>query len=290
MKMIIILIVSTMLAIMFMGASGCKDTVSKAEKFLDMEDLDDSFYVFIAFPTLQKEFTEGYPKEIKAMAFVGDKEVKRQVTYIWSSDLDGDFAKGPVMSTEHLSIGKHTITLTAAYNNDRTATETVEISKVNRPMRRTAEQEVRAPRRYTDRVDGTVYIDNRDGTVTDTSTRRMWEQSDDGYPKTVYEAYQYCEELELAGYSDWRMPTIGELKEIANISLHKKEPIICDVFDTKTSAYWTRTKSNFKLSKHPERNFYHSVEFAHSQERNGLYGKAVSVTDEYSQRYVRCVR
>ena len=284
MKNKIILIVLMMLAMILTAVAGCRDTDFKTEK------VEESFFVFIEFPTLQREFTEGYPKEIKATAYLGDKELKSRVTYIWSSDRDGDIADGPVMSTEHLSIGNHNITLTAYYKNDRTATETAEIKKVSRPMRRTVEQEVLKPRRYTDRVDGTVYVDNRNGTVTDTNSRRMWEQSDDGYPKTVYEAYEYCEELELGGYTDWRMPTIGELKEISNISLSKSEPIICEVFDTKTDIYWSRTKSNFKLSKHPERNFYHSVEFTHSSDRNGLHGKEVSVTDEYSQRYVRCVR
>jgi hypothetical protein len=284
MKKSTILLVLIVLAMILMLAAGCRDTGFKAEK------IEESFYVFIAFPTLQREFTDGYPKEIKARAYLGDKELKKRVAYIWSSDIDGDIAEGPVMSTEHLSIGNHTITLTASYKNDRTATETAEISKVHRPMRRTFEQQELSPRRYTDRVDGTVYVDNRDGTVSDTATKRMWEKSDDGYPKTVYEAYQYCEELELAGHNDWRMPTIGELREIANISLYKKEPIICEVFDTKTSAYWSRTRSSFKLSRHPERDFYHSVEFNYSQERNGIYGKAVSAADEYSQRYVRCVR
>lgn len=284
MKKSIILIISILSALILMVASGCRDSGFKAEK------IEDSFYVMIEFPTLQREFTEGYPKEIKARAYLGDKALKKKVSYVWSSDIDGDIAEGPVMTTEHLTIGKHAITLTAYYTNDRTATETVEIRKVNRPMRRTVEQEDLAPRRYIDRVDGTVYVDNRNGTVTDTTTKRMWEQSDDGYRKTVYEAYQYCEELELAGYTDWRMPTIGELKEIANISRYKKEPIICEVFDTKTSTYWSQTKSNFKISEHPERNYYHSVEFAYSQERNGLQARAVSVTDEYSQRYVRCVR
>jgi len=170
------------------------------------------------------------------------------------------------------------------------APETAEIAKVNRPQRKDTKQTALVPRRVTDRVDGTVYVDNRNGTVTDTTTRRMWEQSDDGYQKSVYEAYQYCEELDLAGHADWRMPTIIELKEIANVSRYKKEPIISEVFDTKASSYWSQTKSDFTLSKYPDRNFYHAVEFVHSRNRNGFRGKEVSAADEHSIRYVRCVR
>ena len=114
MKKITLLIAPMMLTMILIAAVGCRENGSKSAK------IEDSFYVFIEFPTMQREFTDGYPKDIKATAFIGDKEVKRKVTYIWSSDLDGDFAQGPVMSTDHLSIGNHTITLTAAYNNDRT--------------------------------------------------------------------------------------------------------------------------------------------------------------------------
>ena len=276
--------VSIILAMIFMLSVGCGDTSLKSEK------IEDSFYVLMDFPFIQKEFTEGYPKDIKAKAYLGEKRLKRDVAFIWTSDIDGDIAEGEVMSTEYLSIGKHLLTLNAYYKNDRTASETAEITKVSRPHRREVVREVLKPVRVTDRVDGTVYVDNRDGTVTDTNTRRMWEKSDDGYRKSVYEAYQYCDGLDLAGHTDWRMPTIGELKEIANISVHKKEPVICEVFDTKNNSYWTQTKSDLKLSKQPDRNFYHAVEFAHSQNRNGLIAKAVSAADEYSQRYVRCVR
>ena len=265
-------------------SAGCGDISSNSEK------IEESFYVMMEFPYSNKEFTEGYPKDIKATAYLGDKELKRKVTYIWNSDIDGDIAEGAVMSTEYLSIGQHTLTVNAYYKNDRIASEAAEIAKVNRPHQREIQKEVLAPRKVTDRVDGTVYVDHRDGTVTDTATRRMWEQSDDGYQKSVYEAYQYCEELDLAGHTDWRMPTISELKEIANVSRYKKEAIICEVFDTKPSSYWSQTKSDFTLTRYPDRNFYHAVEFVHSRNRNGFHGKAISAADEYSPRYVRCVR
>lgn len=284
MKKSAIVNVSNLLAMIMAVSVGCGDTSLKSEK------IEDSFYVMMEFPYINKEFTEGYPKDIKATAYRGDKELKRNVTFIWSSDIDGDIAEGEVMSSEYLSIGKHVLTVNAYYKNDRTASESAEIEKVPRPRKRDVEQEVLAPRRVIDRVDGTVYVDNRDGTVTDTNTRRMWEQPDDGYQKSVYEAYQYCEELDLAGHTDWRMPTISELKEIANVSRYKKEPVICDVFDTKGSSYWSQTKSDFTLSKHPDRNFYHSVEFKHSYNRNGFHGKVVSAADEYSLRFVRCIR
>jgi hypothetical protein len=284
MKSNTILSIAFIFAMILVGAVGCGDTSLKSEK------IEKSFFVMMEFPYIDKEFTEGHPKDIKAIAYLGEKELKRNVTFIWNSDIDGDIAEGSVMSTEHFSIGEHVLTLTAYYKNDRTANETAEIQKVNRPHRKDVAQEILVPLKVIDRVDGTVYMDNQDGTVTDTHTRLMWEQADDGYRRSVYEAYEYCEELDLAGRTDWRIPSISELEEIANINVHKKEPFICQVFDTKTSAYWSQTQSSFTLSMHPDRNFYHSVEFVYSSNRNGLHGKSISVADEYSLRYVRCVR
>ncbi len=64
------------------------------------------------------------------------------------------------------------------------------------------------------------YVDNGDGTVTDMVTGLMWSQSidmdGDGHidtdDKMTYdEAVAGAETFELAGYTDWRLPTIKEL-------------------------------------------------------------------------------
>jgi len=60
------------------------------------------------------------------------------------------------------------------------------------------------------------FIDNGDGTVTDTSTNLMWAASDNMGDITWQNAKIYCENPPIAGYkySDWRMPTIKELKTL----------------------------------------------------------------------------
>lgn len=55
-----------------------------------------------------------------------------------------------------------------------------------------------------------AYQDNGDGTVTDLNTGLMW-QKDPGDKKTYTEAVAGAEDLDLAGYDDWRLPTIKEL-------------------------------------------------------------------------------
>ena len=62
-----------------------------------------------------------------------------------------------------------------------------------------------------------VYQDNGDGTVTDLNTGLMWQKTPDfNNLMTWDEAATYAENLELAGYSDWRMPTIKELYSLAS--------------------------------------------------------------------------
>jgi formylglycine-generating enzyme required for sulfatase activity len=51
-------------------------------------------------------------------------------------------------------------------------------------------------------------------TWTDPSTGLMWAKRDNGSPVTPYQASTYCQSLDLAGHSDWRLPTIAELRGI----------------------------------------------------------------------------
>jgi hypothetical protein len=59
------------------------------------------------------------------------------------------------------------------------------------------------------------YHDNGDGTVTDLNTGLMWQKSPEYYRFKFEEGQEYCEDLNLGGYSDWRMPTIKELYSLA---------------------------------------------------------------------------
>lgn len=62
------------------------------------------------------------------------------------------------------------------------------------------------------------FKDNGDGTVTDKNTGLMWQQVPPADGMTWLKAKEYCESLELAGYSDWRMPTLKELFSISDFS------------------------------------------------------------------------
>ena len=58
------------------------------------------------------------------------------------------------------------------------------------------------------------FIDNGDGTITDTATGLMWQQADDGNTHNWENALSYCEDLTLANHSDWRLPNAKELHSI----------------------------------------------------------------------------
>ncbi|WP_319481358.1 DUF1566 domain-containing protein [uncultured Draconibacterium sp.] len=60
------------------------------------------------------------------------------------------------------------------------------------------------------------YIDNSDGTTSDLNTGLMWQTIPLPEKMTYDEAIEYCENIELAGYDDWRAPNLKELFSISD--------------------------------------------------------------------------
>ena len=54
------------------------------------------------------------------------------------------------------------------------------------------------------------FVDNGDGTVTDTRRKIMWQKGDNGKEVTFEGAQEYCKTLRLGGYADWRLPKPDE--------------------------------------------------------------------------------
>ncbi|MBN1913791.1 MAG: DUF1566 domain-containing protein [Candidatus Omnitrophica bacterium] len=61
------------------------------------------------------------------------------------------------------------------------------------------------------------FKDNGDGTVTDMNSGLMWKK-DEGPNLNWEEAMKHCQELNLAGYNDWRLPTIREIGSLLDLS------------------------------------------------------------------------
>jgi len=101
------------------------------------------------------------------------------------------------------------------------------------------------------------FVDNHDGTITDTNTGLMWQKCSMGQvynsdtnacegPVSTYhwdQAFAEAENLELAGYSDWRLPNRNELQSIVDYSL-SNPAINGTYFGMGTSlVYWTSSSS-----------------------------------------------
>lgn len=62
------------------------------------------------------------------------------------------------------------------------------------------------------------FVDNSNGTVTDYATGLTWTQNDSGNGMNYETALNYCENLDYAGTTDWRLPNVKELQSIVDYS------------------------------------------------------------------------
>tara|TARA_B100002049_G_scaffold22057_1_gene14814 strand:- start:152 stop:757 length:606 start_codon:yes stop_codon:yes gene_type:complete len=88
-----------------------------------------------------------------------------------------------------------------------------------------------------------TFVDNGDGTITDTRANLMWKKDDSfkefGYGINWFEAQDYCEilnEKKFAGYEDWRLPSGEEAKSSfsftqSNTDKDGAETHISDLFE-----------------------------------------------------------
>jgi hypothetical protein len=117
------------------------------------------------------------------------------------------------------------------------------------------------------------YAADDNDTVTDHKTGLMWQRVDDGLQRNWTAAGQYCADLVLGGYTDWRAPTIDQLLTMVDFS--RLNPAIDPVFSCHSAYYW----SGSTLAEVPDRGWDVYFESGYSS----WYYK----TDSY---YIRCVR
>ncbi len=96
------------------------------------------------------------------------------------------------------------------------------------------------------------YTDNGNGTITDNVTGLMWQKQDNG---SVYNWFQasgtydatnnptsqsVCGVLTTGGHSDWRLPSVMELKSLVDYSITSGATINTTYFpSTQASYYWS---------------------------------------------------
>jgi len=92
------------------------------------------------------------------------------------------------------------------------------------------------------------FINNNDGTIFDKNTGLMWQQ-ESIHDKTWGEALQYCEGLNFAQYTDWRLPNKEELRSIVDYNEYNPSINTSQFPDTISGFYWsssTRVYEKFK--------------------------------------------
>jgi len=126
------------------------------------------------------------------------------------------------------------------------------------------------------------FTDNGNKTVTDNLTGLMWQQEHNDVLQTWEEALQHCENLTVAGYQDWRLPDIKELRSIVDNT--KCMPAIDENFFPGVPASggaWSSTTNPFWGKDSPylawHLNYY-------AGQASGLGGKTMDT------KHVRCVR
>ncbi|MCI5158931.1 MAG: DUF1566 domain-containing protein [Candidatus Electrothrix sp. AUS1_2] len=87
---------------------------------------------------------------------------------------------------------------------------------------------------FTDLNDGTIVLDN--------TTRLMWEKTGDIWSKKWEQAQAYCSDLDLGGYTDWRLPEIWELTSIRDYATTEIASAIYPNFVLQNGAYWSVTE------------------------------------------------
>lgn len=114
-----------------------------------------------------------------------------------------------------------------------------------RDFRLIAQQELRDQEAQARAAKEQAALDAREeaiGVWTDPATGLMWTKKDSGRAVSWLEAFHYCQNLQLAGHSDWRLPEIDELLGIYDSSID-----IRGSSDRGKKLTW-HVKGNLKLS------------------------------------------
>lgn len=141
-------------------------------------------------------------------------------------------------------------------------------SKINIKLHKVKTAKKRAQERQYERVDKDI--------VYDKNTNLMWQDNSASRTKklTYAKAIDYCKNLKIGKYSDWRLPKRTELQSIVD---HKRNaPAILKAFKhTASYYYWSVTSYAHDTKQAWNINFYYGDRYSY---------------DKDNKSYVRCVR
>jgi hypothetical protein len=121
-----------------------------------------------------------------------------------------------------------------------------------------------------------AWVDNHDGTVSDSLRGFMWQQGDnqnDQGSRNWEQALGYCKGLDLAGKGDWRLPNYRELASLVDYSRYN--PSISPFFSCRSDHYW----SNSTWLYYPDKAWTVDFDGGHVAVRPTLITSAVCAAD-----------
>jgi hypothetical protein len=175
----------------------------------------------------QDKLTDGIVMEAVQLLSIAKREMteKDQKCFLLIEQLAGTKISPPVFMERWL---RTCFAHPAAPELQKKAAASVESAQILPP----------APKPQKDTTIG-QYIDHGDGTITDTKTGLMWKRCPEGLSGvnceegklekyTWDDAVERFKNVEYAGYSDWRLPTIDELKTLLHCSKGKDKDGACN--------------------------------------------------------------
>ena len=128
------------------------------------------------------------------------------------------------------------------------------------------------------------FHNNGDSTVTDGSTGLMWQQTEGGLMPWT-NAISYCQDLNFAGYVDWRLPNVKELESINDNVKYNPEIDTYFFPNAGSNPYWSSTPVAIPPGDVPGDNIITANAWIVS-----FYDGEVWLDTDTTNHYVRCVR
>ena len=127
------------------------------------------------------------------------------------------------------------------------------------------------------------FIDNGDGTITDTCLKLMWEKA--AHPRKSYsEVLEMLPNFELGGHRDWRLPTMHELSTIFDDSYSNNNWFFNDYFDSNDIPHYI-TSNLFEDTYVWVINFYFGYDGYYAEKSIGLGYRLVRNLDTSNDEF-----
>jgi len=128
------------------------------------------------------------------------------------------------------------------------------------------------------------YNDNGNGTLTDSATGLIWQKCSAGQGTTLgncstgtivaynwLNAIAYCEDLNLGGRTDWRLPNVNELRSLVDFTKISPPTIDSTIFPNFQSSYYWSSSTYGQSTSSAWYIFFYSGAISYYVKTNNYY-------------------